>query len=204
MQKKILIVDDHVVVRLGVEILLKDEINNFEIYEAENFSQCLDKISKDKFDLVILDIHLPDGKRTEMIKDIKSIQDIKVLIFSAHEEVNVASNFLKAGANGFVSKFVDEKKLLSAIHAILSGENFFDADVIKYSNSHGFDSFEEILSSRELEVANLLVQGFGNLEISNELNIKMSTVSTYKTRIFEKLKVLNTIELASLFKTYQF
>lgn len=187
---------------MGLEILLKDDSNDFEIFEVENFSNCLSQIEQIEYDLIILDIHLPDGKGTEMIKEIKKIQETKILIFSAHEEIEIASKFLKAGANGFVSKFTDENKLLLAIKNILSGIDVFNKEVIEYSKTYDFDSPEDMLSTRELEVANLLIKGNGNLEISNELNIKMSTVSTYKTRIFEKLKVLNTIELADFFKKY--
>lgn len=206
MNKKILIVDDHLVVRLGLELLLSDFFENLEFYAAETFEECLKKIEKLDFDLIFLDINLPDGEKTEMVKKIKIInRNLKILVFSAHEEVNLAARYIKAGAEGFVSKLSDDTVVLSAVKEILAGNVFYSDEIkkaIKYVETIDLDLEMSKLSKREFEVAKLLVKGYGNLEISNKLEIKMSTVSTYKLRIFEKLHITNTIELLSVFNEY--
>lgn len=206
MNKKILIVDDHLVVRLGLELLLSDFFENLEFYAAETFEECLKKIEKLDFDLIVLDINLPDGEKTEMVKKIKIInRNLKILVFSAHEEVNLAARYIKAGAEGFVSKLSDDTVVLSAVKEILAGNVFYSDEIkkaIKYVETIDLDLEMSKLSKREFEVAKLLVKGYGNLEISNKLEIKMSTVSTYKLRIFEKLHITNTIELLSVFNEY--
>lgn len=206
MNKKILIVDDHLVVRLGLELLLSDFFENLEFYAAETFEECLKKIEKLDFDLIVLDINLPDGEKTEMVKKIKIInRNLKILVFSAHEEVSLAARYIKAGAEGFVSKLSDDTVVLSAVKEILAGNVFYSDEIkkaIKYVETIDLDLEMSKLSKREFEVAKLLVKGYGNLEISNKLEIKMSTVSTYKLRIFEKLHITNTIELLSVFNEY--
>lgn len=206
MNKKILIVDDHLVVRLGLELLLSDFFENLEFYAAETFEECLKKIEKLDFDLIVLDINLPDGEKTEMVKKIKMInRNLKILVFSAHEEVNLAARYIKAGAEGFVSKLSDDTVVLSSVKEILAGNVFYSDEIkkaIKYVETIDLDLEMSKLSKREFEVAKLLVKGYGNLEISNKLEIKMSTVSTYKLRIFEKLHITNTIELLSVFNEY--
>lgn len=206
MNKKILIVDDHLVVRLGLELLLSDFFENLEFYAAETFEECLKKIEKLDFDLIVLDINLPDGEKTEMVKKIKIInRNLKILVFSAHEEVSLAARYIKAGAEGFVSKLSDDTVVLSSVKEILAGNVFYSDEIkkaIKYVETIDLDLEMSKLSKREFEVAKLLVKGYGNLEISNKLEIKMSTVSTYKLRIFEKLHITNTIELLSVFNEY--
>lgn len=206
MNKKILIVDDHLVVRLGLELLLSDFFENLEFYAAETFEECLKKIEKLDFDLIFLDINLPDGEKTEMVKKIKIInRNLKILVFSAHEEVSLAARYIKAGAEGFVSKLSDDTVVLSSVKEILAGNVFYSDEIkkaIKYVETIDLDLEMSKLSKREFEVAKLLVKGYGNLEISNKLEIKMSTVSTYKLRIFEKLHITNTIELLSVFNEY--
>lgn len=206
MNKKILIVDDHLVVRLGLELLLSDFFENLEFYAAETFEECLKKIEKLDFDLIVLDINLPDGEKTEMVKKIKMInRNLKILVFSAHEEVSLAARYIKAGAEGFVSKLSDDTVVLSSVKEILAGNVFYSDEIkkaIKYVETIDLDLEMSKLSKREFEVAKLLVKGYGNLEISNKLEIKMSTVSTYKLRIFEKLHITNTIELLSVFNEY--
>lgn len=200
MTQNILIVDDHSIVRAGIEILLSDKVDNPFFYEADCFEKCLYFVSNYAIDLVILDINLPDGLKTMMITKIRSINpDQKVLIFSAHEEDEVKIKYIKAGVNGFVSKLEDEQKFIDAVIEVLNSGNCISNDLLSRANDMSFIEIKDKLSSRESEVANLMIQGYGNLEISNELSLKMSTVSTYKNRIFEKLNISNVIELVAIF-----
>lgn len=200
MTQNILIVDDHSIVRAGIEILLSDKVDNPFFYEADCFEKCLYFVSNYAIDLVILDINLPDGLKTMMITKIRTINpDQKILIFSAHEEDEVKIKYIKAGVNGFVSKLEDEQKFIDAVIEVLNSGNCISNDLLSRANDMSFIEIKDKLSSRESEVANLMIQGYGNLEISNELSLKMSTVSTYKNRIFEKLNISNVIELVAIF-----
>ncbi len=200
MTQNILIVDDHSIVRAGIEILLSDKVDNPFFYETDCFEKCLYFVSNYAIDLVILDINLPDGLKTMMITKIRTINpDQKILIFSAHEEDEVKIKYIKAGVNGFVSKLEDEQKFIDAVIEVLNSGNCISNDLLSRANDMSFIEIKDKLSSRESEVANLMIQGYGNLEISNELSLKMSTVSTYKNRIFEKLNISNVIELVAIF-----
>lgn len=204
MSYKILIVDDHLVVRTGVSIILKDEIENLEISYASNFPETLKTIQSTLFDLIILDINIPGGKNTEMITEIRSLQsDVKILMFSAHEEDSYALRYLHFGANGYLNKLSGEDKIVAAVKSVITTGKYISDEIanklrINELNNESYNPFDK-LSKRELEIVKLLVRGDGNLEISNHLEIQMSTVSTYKNRVFEKLKINNLVELIEMF-----
>ena len=200
MSYKILIVDGHMVVKTGVSIILNSEINDLDIQFASTFSETLDKVKQFSYDLIILDINIPGGKNIEMIPEIRAIvPEVKILMFSAHEEEFYALRYVSAGADGFLNKLSSEEKLIEAVRSIREfgkylTENLIDQLNNNLLNDEPLNPFDK-LSKREIEIANLLVRGDGNLEISNNLGIQMSTVSTYKNRIFEKLKINNLVEL---------
>ncbi|UWY26860.1 response regulator transcription factor [Flavobacterium sp. TR2] len=208
MTKKILIVDDHLVVRNGVAMILERQFEDVAISNAENFFEAVTLLKNLPFDLVILDINIPGGKNTDMITEIRAIQpDVKILVFSAHEEEQYAIKYLSCGANGYVDKLCSEEKIMFAITSILESGTYVSPELVSklvgnQSNKRKTNPLEG-LSKRELQITDLLVQGNGNLEISNILNIHVSTVSTYKARVFEKLKVNNLVELINLYKTFQ-
>lgn len=200
MKYRILIVDDHLVVRTGVTIILQNEIDNLTISYASNFPETLKILQDTSFDLIILDINIPGGKNTEMISDIKSLHsDVKILMFSAHEEEFYALRYIHAGADGYLNKLSSEDKIVEAVKSIMNFGKYLTNEIIDKLNDSSllkdtFNPFDK-LSKREIEIVKLLVKGDGNLEISNYLGIQMSTVSTYKNRVFEKLKINNLVEL---------
>lgn len=207
MTYKILIVDDHLVVRTGVAIVLKNQIPDLEIENAENFFEAISILKKDTFDLVILDINIPGGKNIGMIYDLRVIQpNIKILIFSAHEEDEYAFRYILSGANGYLNKLCNEKKITLAVTTILEKGNYIPQEIadkiVETAINKTVINPLITLSRREFEIAELLVIGNGNLEIANRLNIETSTVSTYKKRVFEKLKLNNVVDLIHVFKTY--
>src|SRR6478735_3900973 len=105
MIKKILIVDDHFIVRSGMALLLENEIENVLVFGVNDFPEALVEIANTFFDLIILDINLPGGKKYHMIDDLRELQkDVKILIFSAHEEDIYAIRYIQAGANGYLNK----------------------------------------------------------------------------------------------------
>jgi DNA-binding NarL/FixJ family response regulator len=202
---KILLVDDHLVVRAGVSLVLKEHIKDLIISNAESFYQAIAVLKEHVFDLVILDINIPGGKNCEMISDIRAIQpDIKILVFSANEEELYATRYILSGANGYLNKLSSEEKIKFVVTTILETGKYIPSEIVNKIIEATLNKTPinplDVLSKREFEIAQLLVSGYGNLEISNKLNIQMSTVSTYKNRVFEKLSLTNIVELIDLFK----
>ena len=207
MKYRILIVDDHLVVRTGVTIILQNEINNLDVSYASNFPETIKVLNEIIFDLIILDINIPGGKNTEMIADIRNIQpEAKILMFSAHEEEFYALRYIHAGADGYLNKLSGEDKIVEAVKSIITFGKYLTFEIMDKLNDSSllkepFNPFDK-LSKREIEIVKLLVKGDGNLEISNGLGIQMSTVSTYKNRVFEKLKINNLVELIEKYNIY--
>jgi len=202
-----LIADDHSIVRQGISLLLKESFFNSEIYQAGTFKDVLKVLRETKIDLLVLDINFPDGNSLNIIAEIKNIQpDIKILIFSAYDEDIYAMRYLNAGASGYLNKGSNEEEMKNALNnMIISGkyitQNIKDRILDTYISKKPINPLEQ-LSNREIEVARLLIKGFGNMEISELLNVKKSTVSTFKNRIFEKLEINNLADLIDLFQLY--
>ncbi len=202
--KNILIVDDHFVIRKGIELIFEERFKNYTTYNAENYEQMLKILNTLSIDLVLLDININGAEDISIMSQIKKIQpEAKILIFSSHDEKNFAIRYIKKGANGFLNKFCDEDKFVEAIN-IMFEKGFYSTNQIKFEllkkSKKSFENTLDQLSNREHEIAKLLLKGYGNLEISNKLSIKMSTVSTYKNRIFFKLGINNIVSLSDIFK----
>lgn len=205
----LLLADDHSVVRQGVSLILKYSLPNIKIVQTDTLNGILEKLRNEPFDLLILDINLPGGNNVSMIEKIKSIRpEIKILMFSAFEEDVYAIRYINAGANGYLNKLGNEEEIVEAVGKVLKTGNYISENLKEklindLLNKNKSGNPLEKLSNRELEISRLLVSGYGNLEIANHLHIQMSTVSTYKGRIFEKLDVKNVVSLADLFKLYE-
>lgn len=161
-----------------------------------------------KIDLLVLDINFPDGNSLNILSETKTLQpELKILIFSAYEEDLYALRYLNAGASGYLNKGSNEDEIKQALQSMMvSGkyitQNIKDRILESYISKKPLNPLEQ-LSNREVEVARLLIKGFGNMEIAELLQIKKSTVSTFKNRIFEKLEIVNLAELIDLFQLYQ-
>ncbi|MGD1317756.1 LuxR C-terminal-related transcriptional regulator [Chryseobacterium sp. 2R14A] len=199
MNKKILIADDHSIVTFGTSELLKNHFNNIKIDCAKDYNEVKEKIRNERFDLIILDIEMPGSTYKFMIKEIKSIQkDILIMIFSSSKEI-VAMEYIQEGADGFVNKLSSEKTLIKAVESIFEEGYYYPLKLINQVLNRSKKTGTEVLSERELQVFRLLVEGNGNIEISDILKITMSTVSTYKRRIYSKLGVKNIIDLLRIY-----
>lgn len=203
-----LIADDHSIVRQGVALLIKEMFFNAKIYHSGTFRETLKLLGEIKVDLLVLDINFPDGNSLNIISETKATQpDLKILVFSAYDEALYALRYLHAGASGYLNKGCDEAELKQALQTMMVSGKYIrpsikDLVLDSYISKKPLNPLEQ-LSDREIEVARLLIKGFGNMEIAEMLQIKKSTVSTFKNRIFEKLAIENLAELIDLFQLYQ-
>ncbi|MGG7440035.1 LuxR C-terminal-related transcriptional regulator [Chryseobacterium arthrosphaerae] len=200
MTKKILIADDHHVVRIGTAMILEKNFDDFEIDFAETYSEVKLKTEAKKYDLIILDIELPGSILKSMVKEIKSIsEETLVLIFTSYRE-NIAVQYIAEGANGFLNKQSNSDVFVKAVDAVLKDGYYYTPEILnEMMNGQKKKKTVENLSERELQVFNLLAKGNGNLEIANALDIDESTVGTYKRRVYQKLKITNLVELLEIY-----
>lgn len=206
LEKNILLVDDHLIVRKGIELVLLEAMPKTKIYNAENYQEAIEIIKSTKIDLILLDININGVENIKVMNDIKSIQEkSKILIFSSYDEKQYGLRYIQKGADGYLNKFCDEQKLIAVVSEVLEKGTFYSEEIKEKLKDKSLKKIAinsiELLSNRELEVAQLLIKGFGNLEISNKLEIQMTTVSTYKNRIFEKLNINNIVSLSEMFKS---
>ena len=199
---RILVADDHSIVRTGLSLILKAAFEGISISQARDFEAALLLLDAGPFDLLLLDIDLPGGNSVSMIPRIKSSgATAKILIFSAYDEQTYASRYLRAGADGYLNKLSAEEDIVAAVRAVIENGAYRSPRLHQQEGGKD-DNPLKVLSRREYEIMSLLVRGEGNLEIANLLDIQMSTVSTYKKRIFEKLDVGNLPGLIEIFRLY--
>ena len=208
--EKILIADDHGVVRMGLSLIIKKLRPNATIDDVEDYQKVMQKVKENTFDLAILDLNMPNGNFNEALQAIKSKNsETKVLIFSSQDESLYAVRYLKMGADGFLHKDSSEDAINKALTKMLDKGRYMSDDVKDALINDKLNKREttinplEILTGREMEVAERLVVGEPMKDISNDLNLHASTVSTYKTRILEKLNIQTIPDLIKLFNFYQ-
>jgi two-component system invasion response regulator UvrY len=197
---KFLIADDHAIVRKGLVQMLREEFPTSEIIEVANSNEVLDQVRKQILDVILLDISMPGRSGVETLKQIRS-EGIKapVLMLSMHSEDQYAVRVLKAGASGFLNKESATEELLAAVHKVLSGRKYITAAVAeKLADTMGEyrnKPAHELLSDREMQVLQRIASGKTVSEIAEEISLSVNTISTYRTRILEKLNLNNNAEL---------
>jgi two-component system, NarL family, invasion response regulator UvrY len=192
----ILIVDDHSIVREGLSKIIQLESDIVVVGLAKDASEAIKALMKSKVDVVILDISMPGLSGLDAIKDLKKIQpSVKILMLSMYPEERFAIRALKAGASGYMTKETAPEEIILAIRKVCSGHNYITpliAEKIVTELQHPNENeLYERLSSREFEVMCLIGSGKTINEIANFLSISNSTVSTYRTRIMEKMNFTN-------------
>lgn len=204
---KFLLGDDHNIVRQGLQFVIEDVLENAEIIHASSLEQILNQIKSNSFDIAILDAQFPDGNSLSIISEIKQIQpEIKILIFTSFEEENYSLKFINEGADGFLNKLSEEAEIQNAIQEMIEkGKSFppFTTKMLQLSDQQvALLNPLNLLTEREFEIAIFYAKGFGNLEIANSLSLRQNTVSTFKKRIFDKLKVETLVDLIDLVRTH--
>lgn len=202
-KNRIFIVDDHPIVRKGLTQLINQEPDLTVCGEAENAEAALELLKKVKPDLAIVDISLRGIDGIELTRLIRArFENIPVLVVSMHDESLFAERALRAGARGYIMKQEAIEKMMEAIHKVLRGELYVSdrvsANIVKRfvdGKAEGVSSPEELLSDREMEVFQLIGQGFGTRQIADQLHVSVKTVETYRANIKVKLNLKNATEL---------
>jgi DNA-binding NarL/FixJ family response regulator len=197
---KVLIADDHAILRRGLKEILVRELDEVKCGEAEDSEQVLTEVAKQGWDLVILDISMPGKSGLDLLGDLQRIQpQLPVLVLSMHPEDQYAKRVLRAGASGYMNKESAPEELIKAIQKVLAGGHYVSAAFAeKLAETLDRDTgrpAHESLSTREFEILRLIASGKTVSQIANQLHLSATTVSTYRTRILGKMELSTTAEL---------
>ncbi|HTD85196.1 MAG TPA: response regulator transcription factor [Candidatus Binatia bacterium] len=197
---KILIADDHAIVRHGLKQILADEFKRASFNEARNGQEVLDSVWKQNYDVVVLDITMPGRSGLEVLKEIKKAKPkLPVLVLSMHPEDQFAMRVLKSGASGYMTKESAPAELVGAVKKIMAGGRHISTSVAELMASYiTMDSSRpphEQLSNREFQVMRMIASGKTVSEIARMLSLSVRTISTYRARILEKTGMKTNAEL---------
>ena len=205
-KKKIFVVEDHPIFRLGISELINQEEDLTVCGGAESVHQAMHEINRLNPDLLIVDISLKNSDGIDLVKEIHNQQrDMPMLILSMHDEFLYAERALRAGARGYIMKEEAMESVVFAIRQVLAGNLYFNDRVKEHilfqlSGDSGSSDTDPIkrLTNRELEVFRLIGQGYSTRDIAGRLNLSIKTIGTYRERIKEKLGLRNATELVRL------
>jgi two-component system invasion response regulator UvrY len=200
MQIKIIIADDHTIVREGLKQILNETQDIKVADEAGNGRELLKKLRGSRYDAVLLDISMPELNGLDALKQIKSIKpDLPVLVLSMHPEEQYAVRALRAGASGYLTKESASDELIHAVRKIVTGRKYISQTVAEKValelNANNEKPLHESLSDREYQVLCFLASGKTVTEIARELSLSIKTISTYRTRILQKMCMDNNAQL---------
>lgn len=199
---RILIADDHAVVRAGIRQYLEAESSVREIGEAASGRDTLDQLRTREWDLVLLDIFMPDQSGLDILRHIQNeYPKVRVLILSGLPEKQYAVSVLRAGASGYLPKESAPEDLIKAVQTVLAGRRYVSPEVAELLVA-GMDKDpgsqqHERLSAREFQVLSKLAAGRAVSEIADELQLSVKTVSTYRSRVLEKMGLKTNADLTS-------
>lgn len=208
--KKVVIADHHPLTRHGIVQLLQSDTRYKVVGEVSQGSDLLPVLEKERPEILILELNLPEITGFHALRSIRDeFPKTKVVIFSSHPEGIYGLRSIKSGAKGYIPKTTSPEVFMLALHNIAAGEIFINDEVAEAGNAHKINdnSIEgryRKLSTREIEVLNLLSSGKRNKDIAQLLEINEKTVSTYKTRLLKKLNVNSLAELINQSKMFQF
>lgn len=197
---RILVADDHSIVRNGIMKSLSDNFRTIEFAEASNASEIMQHIHNSKWDLVTLDINMPGRNGMDVLKDIKETHpEIPVIIFSMYPEDQFAVRAIKAGASAYLTKDISSKNLSEALRKILNGGTFLTPSIAELITSELRGNHDkpshELLSDREYQVFLLIASGLSVSTIAIELSLSVKTISVYRANILIKMCLKNNSEM---------
>lgn len=206
--KNIVIADDHGIVRMGLNILCKKALPESRIEEVESIGDLYKKLRTYKPDLLILDLFLGEVNTLNSIQEILKFQPaLNILVVSMASENLYGNRAIKEGAKGYISKAASDDYIVKAISRVGSGKHYMSEELYYASLDDFLDDGDSNpfnrLTNKEMEIAELMLQGLSTNEIGNTANLAPSTISTFKMRIFGKLNIKNIMELSDLAKVFK-
>src|SRR6478735_12521732 len=197
---KIIIADDHAMVRKGIKLILSEAYPDMYVEEACDGNELLAKVRKQEWDIIISDITMPGRSGIEIIKELKQLApQTPILILSTHPAEQYAVRVIKSGAACYLTKESAPEELIKAIEALSQGKRYFSEEVVEIMtesiDNNYLDKLHNTLTDKEFEVLKQLASGKTVSEISAFFSLSRNTVSLYRTRIFEKIQVTNTADL---------
>jgi DNA-binding NarL/FixJ family response regulator len=197
---RILIADDHPIVRRGLRQILEENRTVLSVDEAGTGQEALEKVKKGRFDMVLLDISMPGMSGLEALDALKKLNpSLPVLILSIYPEEEYAVRALKAGASGYLTKKSAPDELITAIRKLARGERYISPSLAEFLATHLTDEkdrpLHDSLSNREFQVMRLIVSGKSLKEIAGVMALSPKTISTFRTRILQKLQMKSNAEL---------
>ncbi len=197
---KVLLADDHAIIRDGLKQILADTDDLVVIGEAANGLEVMQRVREQECDVLVLDISMPGRSGLDLIRMIKDEKpELPILILSMHHEEQYAVRALQAGASGYLTKESDGDLLVAAIRRVAGGgvhlSNKVTEMIVRGIRPTSDPLPHNLLSDREYEVFNMLVKGLGLTEIGTELSLSVKTISTHKTHILQKMNLSNSAEL---------
>ena len=198
---RIIIADDHIVVRKGLKLMLLEGFPGSEIVDVPDAEDLIKKVIKENWDVVITDLNMPGRSGLDALVQIKQIKpDLPVLVMSLNPEDQYAIRVLKAGAAGYVSKDAPPEELVKAIQQVKLGKKYITPAIAEkltaiFDDDQPEKAAHENLSDREFDVVKMLASGKSVSEISDHLFLSVTTVSTYRSRILSKMGLKNNAEI---------
>jgi DNA-binding NarL/FixJ family response regulator len=206
---RVLLADDHTIVRAGMKLIIQDLLPSALFHEAFNGDGVISFAKKHDYELIVLDINMPDTDSISLVTNLFAYREhSKILIYSMNSEDLYAKRFLQLGVLGYLNKESGSDEIRKAVASVLKGEIYVSKKLRKalgedQTSKKGESNPFQKLSDREIQTVKYLLDGYSLVEIKKILNVHSSTVGTYKTRIFEKLKVKTIRDLGELAKLYQ-
>ena len=200
---KVLIVDDHQMVRFGTRRLLEDESGLQIVGEASSGEEAIEAVDALNPQVVLMDVQMPGiGGLEATRRCLRIAPDVKVIALSMHDGEPFPSKLFEAGAKGYVSKRSDTEELILAIRKVMAGQRYISTDIAQNLALRPFAEVQqspfEQLSGREMQIALMVIRGMGAAEMGKKLILSPKTVNSYRYRIFEKLDIKNDVELTKL------
>ena len=197
---RVLIADDHAIVRGGLKEILAHHLEDVVCGEAENAQQVLAEVQRHSWDLLILDITMPGRSGYDILGDLEKMQPkLPILVLSMHAEAEYAKRVLKAGARGYLKKESAPEELIQAVRKLLAGGRYVSSTLAEQFAQDMHESEDrpvhETLSAREFEILVMIGSGKTVSQIAEELHLSVTTVSTYRARVLEKMNMATTAEL---------